>query len=155
MTYRVRGLSPEPFRPWFGLSDASLATEGVLRVEADAQPGFPCRVTLEDAAPGERLLLFNHQHHDTASPYRSAYAIYVREGASTAADYVDRLPAMLERRTLALRGFDANGMLQAALLTTPGEAEPGVRDLLDRPEIAYLHAHSAAYGCFLARVDRN
>jgi hypothetical protein len=154
MTYRVRGLSPAPFRHWFGLSDAALATEGVLRVEADAQHGFPCRVTLEDAAPGERLLLFNHQHHDTVSPYRSAYAIYVREEASVAAEHVGTLPAMLERRTLALRGFDANGLLQAAQLTAPGEAEPGVRDLLERPEIAYLHAHNAAYGCFLARIDR-
>jgi len=30
----------------------------------------------------------------------------------------------------------------------------GIRDLFGDPEIAYIHAHNAAHGCFVARVDR-
>ena len=30
-----------------------------------------------------------------------------------------------------------------------------IRELFERPEIATIHAHSAAYGCFLARIERN
>ena len=34
MTFRITGLSPEPFRPLFGLSDAQLAARGARRTIA-------------------------------------------------------------------------------------------------------------------------
>ena len=37
----------------------------------------------------------------------------------------------------------------------PGEADARIRALFGRPEIATIHAHNAAYGCFLARIERN
>ena len=71
MTYRIEGLSPDNFSRFFGLPDDALAAEGIIRVRAEAKPGFPCRITLEDAEPGETLLLLNHTDHDAATPYRS------------------------------------------------------------------------------------
>jgi hypothetical protein len=53
-----------------------------------------------------------------------------------------------------LRGFDAAGMLRGARLADPGEADAGIRALFAQAEIAYIHAHNAAYGCFAARIDR-
>lgn len=92
MSFVIRGLSPEEFRPLFGLSDDALAARGARRVTAHAKPGFPCRVTLEDAEPGETLLLLNHESHSAPTPYRSSYAIFVRESAQTAGLFVDKLP---------------------------------------------------------------
>ena len=60
MKFRVTGLSPEPFHHLYGLSDAALASAGVIRYVADAKPGFPDRVEMRDAEIGERLLLLNH-----------------------------------------------------------------------------------------------
>ncbi len=154
MTYRITGLSPETFQPLFGASDADLAAAGARRVTANGKPGFPCRITLEDAEPGESLILLNHVSHDVATPYRSSYAIYVRENAGAAADYRDALPPVFEGRPLGLRGFDAAGMLQTAELALPGEADAKIRGLLDRVDIAYIDAHNAAHGCFVARVER-
>lgn len=155
MAYRIEGLAQEAFAPLFGLSDTALAARGAIRVTADAKPGFPCRVTLQDAEPGERLILLNHVSNDVPTPFRSAYAIYVREAAETAASYVDKLPPVFEGRTLSLRGFAADGMLKSALLAVPGEADGAIRTLFDRPEIAEIHAHNAAAGCFAARVVRD
>lgn len=155
MAYRIEGLRREPFEVLFGLGDEALAARGARRVIADSKPGFPCRITLEDAEPGERLILVNHVSHDVATPFRSAYAIFVREGAAEPAHYVDALPPVFERRTLGLRGFDAEGMLRGALLAMPGEAERRIRALFERPEIASIHAHNAAHGCFVARIVRN
>ena len=56
MTFRITGLSPEPFRPLFGLPDAELAARGIVRKAVTVKPGFPCRITLDDAEPGARLL---------------------------------------------------------------------------------------------------
>ena len=155
MTYRIEGLDPVPFAPLFGLDGAALAERGAIRVTADAKPGFPCRITLEDAEPGETLLLLNHVSQDAATPYRASHAIFVREGASEAAVHVDEVPAVLAGRTLSLRGFDAEGMMQGAVLALPGEADARIRELFEHPAIASIHAHNAIRGCFAARIERN
>jgi hypothetical protein len=155
MTYRIEGLSPAPFAPLFAMDDAELERNDARRVTATASRGFPCRVSLEDAREGEGLILVNHVSHDVATPYRSAFAIYVRESAEAPAEYVDETPPVFEGRPLGLRGFDADGMLKAALLAMPGEADARIRELFANEEIATIHAHNAAHGCFAARIERN
>lgn len=154
MTYRISGIALARFQPLFGRSDAELALKGAIRVRADQKPGFPCRVTLEDAEPGETLLLLNYEHQDADTPYRSTNAIYVREAARQPAELVNALPPVFAHRRLSLRGFDDAGMLRGAILAEEGEADAQIRALLARDEIAYIHAHNAAYGCFAARIDR-
>lgn len=154
MTYRITGLAPDNFASLFALSDAELAQRNARRVTASASRGYPCRITLEDAGAGEELILLHHTSHDVATPYRSAYAIYVRKDQA-AAEYVDATPPVFEGRPLGLRGFDADGLLRDARLALPGEADTKIRDLFANPEVAYIHAHNAAHGCFSARVDRH
>jgi hypothetical protein len=154
MAYRIEGLSPEAFESLFNMQDGELDARNAIRVTADSPTGFPCRVSLQDATPGEELLLLNHVSHDVQTPFRTTYAIYVRKGAETAS-FTDETPDYLDRRTLGLRGFDAAGMLKDALLALPGEADTRIRELFGRDEIATIHAHNAAYGCFLARIERN
>jgi len=154
MTYRISGLDPSQFAHLIGRPDAELAALGAVRVTATADRGFPCRVSLEDARAGETLILLHHVSHDVATPYRSAYAIYIRESADRAASFEGRTPPVFEGRPLGLRGFGADGNLMNALLALPGEADEKIRELLDNPEIAYVDAHNAAHGCFAARVER-
>lgn len=154
MTYMISGLSPDHFTPLFAMGDAELAAVNARRVTATADRGFPCRISLEDAKVGEELILLHHTSHDVATPYRSAYAIYVRAGVA-AARYRDALPPVFEGRALALRGFDGDAMLRTARLAGPGEADGAIRDLFADPGIAYIDAHNAAYGCFAARIERD
>ena len=49
MAYRITGLSPEPFRPLFGLSDAELEQRGAQRWTATPGSGLPDRVAMRDA----------------------------------------------------------------------------------------------------------
>ena len=154
MSYVVRGLDPAPYKPLFGLSDDELATRGVVRMTVTT-PTFPCRVSLTDRALGETVLLINHVSHDVAGPYRASHAIFVTEGAEEAAEYVDRVPPVFEKRILSLRGFDAHGMMADAVLTQPGEADAGIRKLFENDSIASIHAHNATRGCFAARIERN
>lgn len=155
MTYRIQGLARESFLPLFAMDAAELAARGALRVTADSDAGYPCRISLEDARIGESLILLNFASHDVPTPFRTTYAIYVRETAGEPPCFVDGMPPYLERRTLGLRAFDEAGMLRAATLAMPGEADSAVRELLGRPEVASVHAHNAAHGCFLALIERN
>ena len=154
MTYSICGLSPTPYAPLFALSDTELAARGAVRVTAVTDRGFPCRVSLEDARAGEPLILLNHTSHDVETPYRSSYAIYVRENALSPAPFIDCTPPVFEGRPLGLRGFSRDGMLKDARLALPGEADAAIHSLFADPQIAYIHAHNAAHGCFAARIDR-
>ncbi|HEX4693340.1 DUF1203 domain-containing protein [Sphingomonas sp.] len=154
MGYVIRGLDPAPFKPLFGMSDAELAQHGAVRRRADTRPGFPCRVTLEDAAVGDDLILLNYEHLAVDSPYRGSYAIYVREGAEAAAEYCDAVPLQLSSRLLALRAFGGDGMLLKGDVIEGTELDGLIEPWLDDPSVAYLHAYNARPGCFSARIDR-
>ena len=153
MAFTVSSLPLEPFQPLFALDDAALAERGAMRVIADAPFAFPCRVSLEDAKPGERLILLNYEHQPADSPFRASHAIYVREGATPTAT-TDDLPPVLRRRLLSLRAFDEQGMLRDADVTQGADAEPVIVRMLADPDVAYLHAHYAKPGCYAARIDR-
>lgn len=154
MSFVIAGLDPAPFRPLYGLDDAALAGLGVVRVIADSKPGFPCRVTLEDAEPGESLLLLNYEHLPVANPYRSRHAIFVREGAETLARHMDEIPEQLAARLLSVRAFDRYAMMTNADVVDGKDLETTINRFFDDPATEFLHVHNAKRGCFAARVDR-
>ncbi|MEM9619812.1 MAG: DUF1203 domain-containing protein [Pseudomonadota bacterium] len=154
MPFTVIGLPVEEFQNLFALSDEELKTRGVIRKTADAKPGYPCRVTLNDAEAGENVLLLNYESHKADTPYRSSYAIYVRENATTPAIYQDELPPVFKGRPIALRIFDQNGNLIGADLDLNGELKDTIERIFENPDAAYLHAHNAMHGCFAAEIRR-
>ncbi len=154
MAYRVTGLDPAQFRPLFGSSDSELAKRGAVRMTVDSAT-FPCRISLTDRAIGEKVLLLNHVSHDVANPYHASHAIFVTEGADRAAEFIDQVPPVFEKRLLSLRGFDSIGMMAEALITQPGGADAGIRKLLANPAVESIHAHNAVRGCFSAKIERN
>ena len=123
-------------------------------VIADAKPGYPCRVSLADAEPGEELLLLHYEHHAVATPYRASHAIYVRRGAVQAHPAVNEIPAMFHTRTLSLRGFTAAGRLEAADQTPGSGLAAALNTLLEQESIAYVHIHNAKTGCYFAQATR-
>lgn len=154
MSYIVKGIDPEPYRELFGLADEELASRGIVRMTV-TDPSFPCRVSLTDRVVGENVLLLNHVSHDVANPYRASHAIFIAEIDQDPAEYVDEVPPVFGPRVLSLRGFDRDGMMAQAIFTQPGEADAGIRELLEDPEIATIHAHNATRGCFAAKIERN
>ena len=153
MTYRIEGLSREPFEHLFALSDTEFEALGIRRMTVNKKPSFPCRVSLVDREIGEQVILLNHVSHDVANPYRASHAIFVADAEPGV--FIDEVPPVFGPRVLSLRGFDAEGMMANALITQPGEADAGIRKLFDNPEIDTIHAHNAARGCFAARIERN
>ena len=151
MSFRIRGLPAEDFTHLFALSDTELASQGAVRRRVSH--GAPCRVSLTDAQPGDELILTTYEHHAVASPYRMRFAIYVRAGEETF-DAVDRVPDQLRRRTLAVRGFDAAGMMTGWELIEGIWLEEAIDRQFADAATQYLHIHYAAPGCYAAKVER-
>jgi hypothetical protein len=154
MDFRIVALPVGAFAPLFGLPDAALAARGVQRVIADRQPGFPCRVSLCDAAPGESLLLLNYEHLPPPGPYRSSHAIFVREHALECVPGVNEIPAVLATRLLSVRAFDAAGMMVEADVCPGVDVAPLVGRYLDDARVALVHLHNARPGCYAAQAVR-
>ncbi len=152
-SFVINGLEPTPFAPLFGRDDASLAELGVVRMTVSEKPGFPCRVTLEDAEVGETVLLLNHEHLSDG-PYRQRHAIFIRETVREPGHFADAIPDQLAIRTLSVRAYDANGLMTDADLVEGRDLEAAITRFFADPAVAYLHAHNAKRGCFAARIDR-
>jgi hypothetical protein len=154
MIFRIKGLSPKPFRHLYGLSDKELATAGVKRYIADRNPGFPDRIEMRDGEPGETFLLINHVCQPADTPYRATHAIFVREGAERTFDRVDEVPEVMRIRLLSLRAFDEEGMMVDADVVDGMEIESLIERFFSNPKVAYIHAHNAKRGCYSGQIDR-
>jgi hypothetical protein len=154
MNFRISGLDYAEFAPLFRMTEPDLAARNIVKRLVDERPGFPCRVSLEDAHPGETVLLVNYEHLAVASPYRSRHAIYVRENAQPPHIGLNEIPEVLRTRLLSLRAFDSLGMMLEADVTHGRDVEPLIRRMLANERVAFIHAHNAKPGCFAARIER-
>lgn len=153
-SFRLVALAPEPFAALFDQSELALAALGARRVVATHTPGFPCRVSLEDAAPGEELLLLPYEHHPVDSPYRASGPIYVRRAAQTRAFAAGELPPYVTNRLISVRAYDDRGMMLGAEVRDGREVQSELERQFANPRVAYIHLHNARPGCFSCAVVR-
>lgn len=152
--FQVSAIDPAAAQSLFDLDDRTLVNIGVRRMTVDAKPGFPCRVSLQDAELGEEVLLFSHCHHDVASPYRAAGPVFIRKGAQAAGLAANELPQHLSHRFLSLRGYDRAAMLVTARTVQGNQLEEALQAVFDSMDVQYVHVHNAAQGCYHCRIDR-
>lgn len=152
--FRIQGLAPEEFSRLIGQSDEVLARHGAKRYVADKKPGYPDRIGMRDAEPGESLILVNYTHQPADNAYHSRHAIFVLEGGEPRYDEVDRIPEVLRLRQLSLRAFDAGDMMVDAGLVDGKEVEDAIARLFADPRVRYIHAHYATRGRFACRIDQ-
>jgi len=153
-SFRLVGLAAENFEPFFAMSDDELAALGARRVVADAPTGFPCRVSLADAAAGEELLLLPFEHLSTRSPYRASGPVFVRRGVARAVLAPGEIPPYVTRRAMSVRAYDANGMMVDADVCDGSDVRGPLDRMLADDAVAFIHLHNAKRGCFSCRVER-
>lgn len=155
MTYQIEALPLEPFAPLFPLSDGDLTAVGARLWIATHSGLAPCRVSLQDAEAGERLVLVNHAHlTDPSSPYRASGPIFVRENAVRAAPEPDTVPEMLTRRPLSIRVYDGRNMMIQGEVIDGTDLDGALHRWFAVPVVEAVHIHFAPRGCYLARAVR-
>lgn len=152
--FKIHAIPRQLYEPLLKLSDPELAHYHARWVVADSEPGYPCRVSLQDAKPGERLLAISHLHHDSESPYRGAGPIFVRESCKTASLEIGEIPLMLRHRLLSLRGYNELGNMVCAHVVEGVKLESAIAEQFQFESVKYLHIHNAMAGCFNCAVQR-
>jgi hypothetical protein len=154
MDFRVTGLPIAHFAHLLPLDDAALARAGVTHCIVDAPNAYPCRITLEDAAPGEEVLLLSYAHQPSRTPSASAGPIFIRRTTVATRVLVNEIPEQQRRRLLSVRAYDHRDGMVDAEVTEGTELETLIHRFLADPTIRYLHVHNARRGCYACRVDR-
>jgi len=156
MTYQIQPLPLSAFNSLFSQSDAELAEVGARRWIDDLGGRAPCRVSLQDAEAGDRLILVNHAHlTDPSSPYRASGPIFVREAAVAADLDADVVPEMIRRRPLSIRIYDAASLMIEGEAIDGTDLDARLRHWFTHPKTHQVHIHFAPRGCYLARAVRD
>ncbi|MCE9687967.1 DUF1203 domain-containing protein [Shewanella sp. AS16] len=152
--FRMKAIEKRAFSELMNLSAQELEKLNASWVIADAKPGFPCRVSLQEAEIGERVLLVPFRHHDVNSPYRASGPIYVREHAEQAELDVNEIPEILTARLLSIRAYNHQHSMVHAEILQGAELASGIRQQFLKAEVSYIQIHNANRGCFNCSVYR-
>lgn len=153
--FQINPISGAEFQLFFNLSEKELAKSGIVKMIVDEYPGFPCRVTLEDAKIGEEVILFPFEHHSTDSPYQASGPIFIRKNVVPVELAVNEIPPILKHRFLSLRGYDQTGIMKAAVTTWGKDLANEIGKIFDDNRIEYIHVHNANPGCFNCEIRRH
>lgn len=152
--FLITGLPVEGFVEYFAMADAELSARGARRYIADAKPGFPCRVSLVDADPGEEVILLPFPHHAVSTPYQSSGPIFVRAKAQQAKLGVNELPEVVKHRLMSVRAYDVDGWMLESDVVEGRDLARRIEMFFAKDRIRYLHLHNARPGCYSCRADR-
>jgi hypothetical protein len=152
--FKIIGLPLGDFSQLFSLDQDELREKSARRLIVDEKPGFPCRVSLEDAEIGETVILLSFAHHEIDSPYRASGPIFVREAAIEANLAPGEIPAAVRSRVLSVRAYDDKGMMVGAEVTPGTAVEQQIERFFAISKVRYLHLHNAGAGCYSCRVER-
>ena len=116
----------------------------------------PCRYGLTELPAGAPYLIVAHRPFKTLQPYAETGPIFL------SAEPIQRfegegVPEMYLRwSTLLMRGYSADERIiygTGRIIETEA-LEDACTELLERPDIAFIHLRSAANNCFQCRVER-
>ena len=153
-SFQILGISHEQFEPLFLLSDEQLQEHGAKRRIATESPGYPCRISLEDASVGEELLLLPYGHQTATSHYRASGPIFVRRGARQRRLSVGEIPSYVSSRLMSVRAYDAAHMMVAANVCEGVNVAQELEKCFSNDQVDYIHLHNAKQGCFSCQVVR-
>lgn len=152
--FKIKPINHNEFSGFFELTNLELEKIGGIKMTADKFPGFPCRISLEDAEIGEEVILIPYNHHKTNSPYQASGPIFIRNRAITPTFEINQIPHMLKHRLLSLRGYDNNGIMKEATVIEGNIIKEQIIKTFENEKIAYIHIHNAKPGCYNCLVER-
>ncbi len=119
-------------------------------------PGHPCRYCLENIEAGEELLVLAYRPFPELQPYAETGPIFLHKGPCQRYASEEVLPPVLSgSRDFIVRGYGENDRIVygTGAVTAAGDIPAYAKNLLERPDVAYLHVRSARNNCYQCRID--
>ena len=118
--------------------------------------GNPCRHCLTEVPKGAGMLVLAHRPFDGLHPCAETGPIFLCTDACARFDS-DDVPAILTTSPdYLIKGYgtDDRILYGTGAVVAAGDLTRRAKELLVRPEMAYLHVRSARNNCYQCRIDR-
>jgi len=152
--FLIKGIPSDSFHEFMVKNNEELKLVDATWFIVDADPGYPCRVSLSDAKIGERVLALSFCHHDVNSPYKASGPIFVRENAPLVKLDINEVPKMLKHRLLSVRAYNSKKLMIGAEVVQGSGLELTIDKQFNNSQVEYIHIHNANPGCFNCSVHR-
>ncbi len=119
--------------------------------------GVPCRHCLQDVAAGEEYLILAYRPFPEPQPYAETGPIFLHAARCERHPEAGETPKLFrEREHLLMRGYGADDRILygTGTMVRAGDVADRAAELLDRPDVAYVHLRSASNNCFQCRIER-
>lgn len=122
-----------------------------------AGDGVPCRHCLRNVRAGEGYLILAYRPFPELQPYAETGPIFLHAGPCERAPENDVLPEMFKPTPdYILRGYgqDDRIVYGTGVVTPTNKICERAHELLQRPDVAYVHMRSARNNCYQCRIER-
>lgn len=128
----------------------------VARLVVDDVGGSPCRHCLRRTVPGERVLLYSYRPFSKPAAYQEIGPIFVHVEACERYEESAGIPSEFDDRPIIVRPYDANDdIYDSQRYVDAGTARTVAEEMLNDPNVAYLHVRSYTRGCYAFRIERD
>ena len=119
--------------------------------------GMPCRHCLANIAKGDGYLILAYRPFPELQPYAETGPIFLHAEQCEAYAGGEAVPPILTTsKDYLLRGYSADDRIVygTGAVTPVDGIDARAADLLERPEVAYIHVRSARNNCYQCRIER-
>ena len=115
-----------------------------------------CRFCLHDGNPDvQKHILFSYMPvEQDKNPYAEVGPVYIHDTCDQYKNTSVFPPDLKKRQYLTVRGYDAEQMLVAGVMSEGAAVEDAIDKLFDNKIIQYLHIGDATTGCYFLKVER-
>jgi len=127
------------------------------RVEASEAGGYPCRLCLRFAKPGEMMLLGSYNLSRLRGIYWTPSPIFVHmEPCNRFESENEIAPIIGQGALVSVRAYDGADqcLYDLGQVCAGAEAHAPLERALDDPRTAFVNVHTARPGCLLSRIER-
>jgi hypothetical protein len=117
----------------------------------DHEGGWPLRCCLNESAPGDRVAIIAWSPFDWDGPYREVGPVVAHVDGCDGKAETEMLPTALDESPMVLRPYSHDHRIAYGHVrhVEAGESLTAhVRQLLERPEIAFVHGRNVTGGCY-------
>ncbi|WEX07404.1 DUF1203 domain-containing protein [Chelativorans sp. AA-79] len=119
--------------------------------------GVPCRHCLHNVQAGKPYLALAYRPFPHLQPYAETGPIFLCAEECARAEESDVMPEMFRASTeflLRAYGYDDRILYGTGAVTPKQLVCTHSHELLQRPDVAYLHLRSGRYNCYQCRIER-
>lgn len=118
--------------------------------------GYPCRHCLCQIPEGAPMLIMAHRPFGALQPYAECGPIFLCAEPCTRHDETQVPQILTTSPSYLVKGYSADERIVYGTgeIVTHAAVADHATTILERPEVAWVHARSARNNCYLCRIER-